>query len=425
MPQGPRAFAFLLASAASSCGGHRAPSSNADGSAPAIRVLFLGNSYTYVNDLPDQVRKLAASAAPAQEIRVDSVAVGGARLSDLYATSDALKRIRAGGWTHVVIQGQSIEPVWPLTDPSGFQDYATRFGLEANAVGAMPVYYETWARRADDPVYEQVPGLTPASMQAELRDGYRQAAWKVGGAMAPVGDAWELALAEPGPPVDLFMSDGSHPNARGTHLAACIFFGVLTGRTAVGLGAVPSEVTGYDAHLLQSVADRACVGRACARRQTVGGSGSLVPRSSSSCTFDGCLYLPESCSIQVMTAGSSDLYSGPATFAADCELRLTGSSGPVGPWTSGSGPPTAIPVTCRDFHVHSTSFAGVVGGGAGTPNLIIDGSGPFTGNPRTQIEGRYSMSFRGTVDGSATEVIGTTTLMLDQACTLSGSLTLR
>jgi predicted small lipoprotein YifL len=222
---------------------------------PALHVLFLGNSYTFVNDLPGQVQALVASGATPLEITVDSVTEAGATLMRLYEGTEALARVREGGWTHVVIQGQSTEAVWPIADPAAFQEYARRFGEEANAVGAVPVYYETWARQAGDPVYE-LTGLTPATMQAALRDAYRQAAESVGGSVAPAGDAWELELAEPSP-LGLFQSDGSHPTPRGTYLTGCVFFNVLTQRSALGLGGVPPEVTADDAAHLQAIADRA------------------------------------------------------------------------------------------------------------------------------------------------------------------------
>ena len=219
-----------------------------------LHVLFLGNSYTYVNDLPGQVRALVVSTTTPPEITVDSVTVGGATLWQLYKESDAVTRIRLGGWTHVVIQGQSTEAVWPISNPSGFYEYAKRLGDEANKVGAMPVYYETWARREDDWIY-QSSELTPKTMQAELRSAYQKAAQSAVGVVAPVGDAWELALAEPKPP-NLFASDGSHPSSRGTYLAGCVFFRVLMHRSVAGVGGYPPDISAADAAQLQGIADR-------------------------------------------------------------------------------------------------------------------------------------------------------------------------
>lgn len=228
----------------------------ADVPAPiTLRVLFIGNSYTYVNDLPGQVRALVQSAPWPAQITVDSVTEAGATLKVLYDEGNALAKVRAGGWTHVVVQGQSFEAVGPVFDTAPFLDYAKRFGDEAIAVGAKPVYYETWARRAGDPTFAQY-SLTPASMQAAIRKSYASAAASVQGAVvAPVGDAWELALAEANPP-NLFQDDGSHPSTRGTYLTGCVFTRALTHHTTTGLGGAPADIAPAEAAQIQAIADR-------------------------------------------------------------------------------------------------------------------------------------------------------------------------
>ena len=71
--------------------------------AGGIHVLFVGNSLTYVNDLPDLVAALGASVG--DTIRV-SAAVGPdlALIDHLNGASSALDQIRLGGWQFVVLQ---------------------------------------------------------------------------------------------------------------------------------------------------------------------------------------------------------------------------------------------------------------------------------------------------------------------------------
>lgn len=251
------AWAVVLAAAACEADGLPiADLAAADlGTAPrALRVLFVGNSYTFFNDLPGQVWALGGSLpSPPPPIAVEVVAVGGATLGDHYASTGALGRIREGGWTHVVLQGQSVEP---LAWPDDFEQYAAKLGAEAAGVGATVVYFETWARAAGDAVYrEPWSGGTPAAMQAGLRREYAMAAAAVpGGHMAPAGDAWEVALGR-APDPTLYASDGSHPTARGTYLAACAILGTLERRSVVGADARPAEVTADDAAALQRIAD--------------------------------------------------------------------------------------------------------------------------------------------------------------------------
>jgi hypothetical protein len=257
-------FALGACSSSSSLPGPPSPPSNGTGGStttttttadaaakPALRVLFVGNSYTFVNDLPGWVHRLGDSSGVAM-VTVDSVAVPAATLADHVATTGAIDRIHEGGWTHVVLQGQSVEP---LTDPASFEAAAATLAAEAKKVGAAPVFYETWARRAGDAVYQEAwSGGTPAAMQAGLRAEYQKVADAAGAAVAPVGDAREKALAEL-PAIDLFAADGSHPSVAGTYLAAGVFHATLTGHSPVGIADRPMELAAADASALQGVAE--------------------------------------------------------------------------------------------------------------------------------------------------------------------------
>jgi len=163
-----------------------------------------------------------------------------------------MAKIDQGGWTHVVVQGQSVEPLY---DPADFEANAATLAAEAKKVGAVPVFYETWARKAGDPIYQQAySGGTPAAMQAGLRAEYKKVAQAAGGLFVPAGDAWEKALAEH-PSIGLFQSDGSHPTVYGTYLVACVFHASLTGHSPAGIAVRPDGVSDVDAAALQDVAE--------------------------------------------------------------------------------------------------------------------------------------------------------------------------
>jgi hypothetical protein len=226
---------------------------DAPGDVPAtLRVLFVGNSYTFQNDLPARVAAVAVSDSGGPALEVESIAVGGARLLDHLATPATVAAIRDGGWTHVVLQGQSVEPLY---DRAGFAAAAAGLAAEVVAAGAEALFYETWARQVGSDVYaESWSGGTPAAMQAGLRDAYAAVAAAAGGRMVPVGDAWERALAEH-PTIGLFDSDGSHPSPAGTYLAACVFHAVLSGRRPSAVDGAPPGLAPADAAELRTVAE--------------------------------------------------------------------------------------------------------------------------------------------------------------------------
>ena len=64
-----------------------------------LRILFLGNSYTYYNALPDMVMTLANST-PGRRLETKSVTRGGATLADLWNLTNALEVLRSGTWDY-------------------------------------------------------------------------------------------------------------------------------------------------------------------------------------------------------------------------------------------------------------------------------------------------------------------------------------
>lgn len=214
-----------------------------------LKVLFIGNSYTYFNDLPQMVRDLFEEAG--YPVLVDSITKGGAWLQNHYQDPATLESIQKKGWTHVVLQEQSTLPV---IASGTFIFAAADLSQVIHGAGALPVFFETWARAEGNPLYQtDLSGYTPASMQEELRFRYQLAANNNNGLYAPVGDAWELSLEEH-PDIALYSEDGSHPAVPGSFLAACVFYEVLTGLNVVNTSWTPDSMSEEDAATLRSVA---------------------------------------------------------------------------------------------------------------------------------------------------------------------------
>jgi len=193
-----------------------------------MRVLFIGNSYTYVNDLPMVIADLAAAAREARPFKPDVVRVGGATLEGHIAGHDALPAIARGGWDAIVLQEQSTRPI---TDPDKMRRDVKTLADAARKVNAKVVLYETWAREA-------LPGT-----QDSLTHVYHKAASYANAVIAPVGEAWSAFRAQEGPIAAgthsaLFRTDGSHPSPVGTYLAATVLYQTLYGKSPVGLPAI-------------------------------------------------------------------------------------------------------------------------------------------------------------------------------------------
>jgi hypothetical protein len=213
-----------------------------------LRVLFVGNSFTYENDLPGIVHRLAGDGAP---IFAVSFTAPGWRLRS-YARDRKLARLlREVRWDYVVLQEQSQIPSFSSSERAReFDPYARALTQEVAAAKARPLLFLTWGYRTGDRGNQ--PGDTYALMQERLLDGYSEAAAVSGVSIAPVGRAWEEALARR-PQLGLWAGDGRHPSRMGSYPAACVLYATLTGRTPVG-DRFSDGLDAADARFLQQVA---------------------------------------------------------------------------------------------------------------------------------------------------------------------------
>lgn len=228
--------------------------SSADAAAGTLRVLFIGNSYVFTNDLPAVLRAMAATAGEPPTIETAEVLVGGATLQNHWTTGTAPARIDDKTWTHVVLQGQSVEPLW---QPAVFQKYAASFGERVVAAGARPTWFATWARGEGDATYAETwSGGTPSAMQDALTAAYAKAAAAFStSVLARVGEAFRKVRAER-PALALLVDDKSHPTLAGTYLAACTFYLAMVGKPVPAASKPPAGLPATDATYLCAVPPR-------------------------------------------------------------------------------------------------------------------------------------------------------------------------
>jgi hypothetical protein len=184
------------------------------------RVLFIGNSLTYWNDLPFIVQALADSAGGAS-LAVMTVAYPDFNLDDHRAQGTAERAIALGGWEVVVLQQG---PSSLAENRAQLRASVGVFSGAIRGVSATPALYSVWpsdARRADfDRAIES----------------YALAAQDVNGLLFPVAAAW-LAAWRRDSALALYSPDGLHPSVAGSYLAALVMYGVLYERSPVGLPA--------------------------------------------------------------------------------------------------------------------------------------------------------------------------------------------
>lgn len=192
------------------------------------QVLFIGNSYTQVNNLPQMVADVAASMG--DTLTYEENTPGGCTFSQ-HCSNQSMALIRQGGWDAVVLQEQSQYPSFPQSQVENeVFPYAQRLVDSVYAHGwcTEPMFYMTWGRENGDQQNAQFfPVLgTYEGMDSMLCLRYMQMASDNDASVCPVGRVWRYLRKNHGE-INLYQSDGSHPSVEGSYAAACAFYTML------------------------------------------------------------------------------------------------------------------------------------------------------------------------------------------------------
>ncbi len=205
-------------------------------SAQGTRVLFIGNSYTSVNNLPEMTRQLALSLG--DTLVVASNSPGGYTFQQQVGNATTEGLISQGNWDFVVLQEQSQLPSFPPSQvATQCLPYAAQLvdSVRASSPCAAPVFYMTWGRQDGDAqnCASWPPVCTYDGMQQQLRQSYLLMAQNNNTACAPAGMAWKR-VREEYPSINLYAGDGSHPSVAGTYLVACTMYSTFFRTSTVG-----------------------------------------------------------------------------------------------------------------------------------------------------------------------------------------------
>lgn len=193
------------------------------------KVLFIGNSYVYVNNLPQVVADIAASTG--DTLVFDANAVGGYRLMDHSVDATTLTKIAAGNWDFVVLQEQSQAPSFPIgqvqTDVLPYAHLLDSL-IHVSSPCAKTLFYMTWGRKNGDASNcgSWPPVCTYLGMDSLLRERYLMMANDNHGLVAPAGPIWRK-LRTNNPTIELYQSDESHPSEAGTYAIGCGFYAII------------------------------------------------------------------------------------------------------------------------------------------------------------------------------------------------------
>ena len=206
-----------------------------------MKILFIGNSYTFYNDMPKLLEALLIENG--YDASVDSVTKGGRKLyanleiGDEYNTRIS-ELISKNSYDALFLQEQSY---FPLVDEERFE-YAVAH-LKKLVGAKRTLLYATWGRKAGCPLLDEL-SLSSSEMTKALHSAYSKIAKATGCELSPVGLAFDSICDK----LELYAPDLSHPSYIGSSLAAIVHYKSLT-------SALPKDLSslGLDSETLDAI----------------------------------------------------------------------------------------------------------------------------------------------------------------------------
>lgn len=194
-----------------------------------VKVLFIGNSYTAIINIPHIVSKIASDLG--DTLVYETVAPGGFTLQKHSEYQSTLEQIKKGDWDYVVLQEQSQIPSLPTEQTNQmFFPYAQKLDsiIHSSNKCTKVIFYMTWGRKNGDAsnCAAYPPVCTYEGMDNLIRERYEQVANFNKALLAPVGAVWRQ-IRNIKPELELYQSDGSHPSEQGAFASASTFYSLI------------------------------------------------------------------------------------------------------------------------------------------------------------------------------------------------------
>ena len=236
---------FVLALLLAGCGGSGDSGSNQTNppngppaSSADIRLLFMGNSHTSFNNLTGMVADMVRAVRPGRSV-ASVEAPGWMFLEERLSDASSVDLLRSQDWSFVVLQAQKYSTSGQFEYSTAEADEFIRMSRQQHAV---PIMFPEWPRLGV-PETQRIYDLHVSIAQREPA------------CVAPIGQAWDLALARH-PSLVLHAPDGNHSNANGAFLAALVLFATITGDPPSSLPPLPQfPVDAGTQALLRAIAD--------------------------------------------------------------------------------------------------------------------------------------------------------------------------
>ena len=186
------------------------------------KILFIGNSLTYRNDMPGMFSKSAKNIGHCVDVELS--VKGGKDLKYHSENSNTRKMLEKHNWDYVVLQERSTSTITNVT-----VNYADQ--LVKLSQNSTFILYQTWAHK-----YGVSKSDSYEKMQIRVNNGYEKLKkdlveknpnTKI--VIAPVGRVWSKLYGV----INMYKLDQIHPKRSGSFLASTTILTTIYGRKEV------------------------------------------------------------------------------------------------------------------------------------------------------------------------------------------------
>lgn len=183
-----------------------------------MKILFIGNSHTFFNDMPLTFARLWEAGTGEKIAPVMLCHPGMGFDYHVKEYFECRYNLLYGGFDYAVLQ----QKAHPFAGTQADLDAGKRLAALARAGNVKPVFALTWAEKAFP------------EHQAQMDAFHERLCRETGALLSPVGRVWQ-ALLRQDPEFPLYWQDGEHASVYGDYLIACTHYRLLSGRSCAGL----------------------------------------------------------------------------------------------------------------------------------------------------------------------------------------------
>jgi hypothetical protein len=224
-----RALTFVALAGIASFAFAQSPPSAATPAPRTLRVLFVGNSLVYVNDLPAALRAVAAAQPTPVRIETQTFVAPGGTVAARWKDGKAAAALAGGHWDALVLQERGgllacmVDAEQRTQAECRASDRAHRdFAAKAKAANTRVLLLATWG--------------PDATWQSKLDRAAKQLAGRIDATIVPAGPALRRHAAKHGDAAT--FPDGIHPS-----LPATLVMAAQLHRAIVGTAPTATDVT--------------------------------------------------------------------------------------------------------------------------------------------------------------------------------------